>query len=145
MTALGLGPSKRVRSILFGSEANGRNPLINKAGILPRTDVVRMINPAGEGKVVHSSTAPPEPCKQTRSGVSHQLELHRRPRFLLYHHAPRSDFRSGNERPDLDLHEIASPQFAVDGEVEQSAIPKATLPIKKKPDCPYSYCVTNAS
>ncbi|MCC6009238.1 MAG: hypothetical protein JJU40_16420, partial [Rhodobacteraceae bacterium] len=57
--------------------------------------------------------------------------------LLLDHERALPDLRSTDQGADLDLYEIATPQFAIDGEIEQRTISQTAFAIEKEPDCPY--------
>ena len=95
-----------------------------------------MINPTGKGKVIHSAATLLKAGKQTGPGVGHEFELNGPPGLLLHHHGTSSNFGSDDQGANLDFHKIASPQFTVDREIKQGAIPQPALTIKKNPDFP---------
>jgi hypothetical protein len=57
--------------------------------------------------------------------------------LLLHHHGTRSNIWTDDQSADLDFHEIAPAQLAVDRQIEQRLISQPTFPIKEKADRPY--------
>lgn len=78
-----------MRAVFLGTQTDRSDPFIDQTGILPRTDVGRMVNSAREGIIVDASASPFQPSKQARPRVSHQLKLNRPARLLLHHHRTR--------------------------------------------------------
>ncbi len=66
------------------------------------------------------------------------LELDRPARLLLDHAGPVTDLAANVNVVDLKPHEIATPQLAVDREVEQGQVALAALRLKPDPNCPYT-------
>jgi hypothetical protein len=53
----GLGPTERVRAIIFAPQSDRSHPLVDQPGILPRADVRRSVGSAREGVVVDRATS----------------------------------------------------------------------------------------
>src|SRR5262245_49293305 len=131
------GASKRVGAIFLSAQTYRRNPLINQAGVLPRTQVAIRVYAIGERDVSFTvPSAPLKPCEQTGSDVCCDFELDRSSGFLLDHHRTRSDIRTGHERANLRLHQVAPSQLASNGEVEQGSVPQSAFAIKEEADRP---------
>jgi len=96
-----------------------------------------MVDPAGKRIIVYRSTTPLQPGEKARSCVSHQFELNGAAGLLLDHERTLSYLRSTDQGTDLDLYEIATPQFAIDGEIKQRAISQPPLSIEEEADRPY--------
>jgi hypothetical protein len=77
--------------------------------------------PAREGIVVERATALLEPRPDAGSRRLKQFELDRSTRRLLHDSCPRPDRAAANEVADLDFHDAAATQLAVDVEVEQGS------------------------
>ena len=59
----GLGPSQRMRTVIFSPKTDAGNPLVDQPGILPGADVSGPIDAAGEGK---SYNEPPRLSNRAR-------------------------------------------------------------------------------
>jgi len=77
--------------------------------------------PAREGIVVERATALLGPRPDAGSRRLKQFELDRSTRRLLHDSCPRPDRAAANEVADLDFHDAAATQLAVDVEVEQGS------------------------
>ena len=58
-----LGSTQRMGPVVLPAQPDPGNPFVNKASILPRADVIGMIDPAGKTK---SSSVPPRRSSQAR-------------------------------------------------------------------------------
>jgi hypothetical protein len=56
--------------------------------------------------------------------------------LLLDDNSSAAHLVADDEITDLDLHEIAAAQFAVDGKAEQRPVPNPSMLIEKEPNCP---------
>jgi hypothetical protein len=65
-----------------------------------------------------------------------QLELHGSLCLLLHYYRTISDTAAGNNVAYANLDNVASPQLAVDSEVEERTILKPALLIKPEANCP---------
>ena len=125
-----------MRTVFGASKSDGRGPLINQPSILPRAHMAGAIDAAWKGKVLDRSTAPLQPAQEAGTDISCQLELHWPAGLLLDHRRAVSHLRTRDKIADLDLHEVAAAQFAVDRQIKQRPIPKAPFAIKKEADRP---------
>lgn len=95
------------------------------------------IDPAWKGVVVDRPATPLKPGEQTAARIAHQFELDWPSGLLLEDHGAGAYLRANDQSPYLDPDEITSAKLAVDGEIEQGAIPQATFPVQKEADLPY--------
>ena len=58
-----LGPTQRVGPVIFWSQPDSGHPLVDQAGILPRTDMPGVIDPARKGEVVKRAASAVEPSQ----------------------------------------------------------------------------------
>jgi hypothetical protein len=70
-------------SVVFSAQSDPSHPFVNEPCILPRADMIGMINPAREGVVVESAPSTFEPGEQTATGRLEELELNGAPRFSV--------------------------------------------------------------
>src|SRR5215471_1020960 len=71
------------------------------------------------------------------SGLLGDLELHRPARLLLTDGRAVTNPSADADIIDLQLHEIATPEFAVDREVEQGEVAGSALHLEPDPDRPH--------
>jgi hypothetical protein len=62
--------------------------------------------------------------------------LNRPPGLLLYDNRPSADLPATDQLTGLDLHHVTGAQLAVDREIEQISISKATMLVKIEADRP---------
>ena len=131
-----LGAAHGMGAVVFTPQPDRGDPLIDEASILPCAHRLTGMDPAWEHEVINRAAAPQQPCCEARARVRGDLKLHRSSGLPLDDHCAVADFRSGHEVTDLELHQIAAPQFAVDRKVEQGAVTKPLLAVKEEPDRP---------
>ena len=132
-----LGSPERMGAILRAGQTDPRHPLIDKAGILPRAEMIGMIDAAWEDEIIQRSATTLKPGEQAGPGVCEQLELHGTFRLLLDDHRPRSDLTAADQIADLHADDVATAKLAVDREVEQRAVANPSMLVQKEPDLPY--------
>jgi hypothetical protein len=88
-------------------------------GILPGRQVRLRSDPAGKEIPGVPASNVGKPSLDRGSGLLGDLELHRPARFLLNDGRAVTDTTADADILDLQPHEIAAPEFAVDREVEQ--------------------------
>ena len=111
-----------MRAIFALVQADSCDPLINKPGILPSAQVTKIINAAWENIIIDRTTSAFKPFGQTASGFSHDFKLHRSGRLLLYNGRTSTNASTAEKVTDLELDQVTTSQFAVDGEVEECSI-----------------------
>ena len=122
-------------AILALVQANGRHPLIKKAGVLPGAEVSHVINPTGEDEVIQRASAPLQPYQQALTRFGHELELNRPTCFLLDNGCSVADGAAADQIANAQFHQVAPAQFAVDGQVEQGSVSQSLVFVEVKPDC----------
>jgi hypothetical protein len=127
---------KRVRPVLGTTESYRVDPLIHEPSILPCAKVPRVVDAARECVVVDGAAAAFEPGEEARSDVGRKIELNRASGLLLNDDRSSSDISPRYKVADLDLHEIAASQLAVDRQVEKRPITKTALPIQEEANSP---------
>ena len=95
-----------------------------------------MIGSAREGIILQGAAAQFQPSEQAGASVIHQLELDRPPSLLLNNDRTRPNFPITYDVANLDLHQITTAQFAVDGEVEKRSVAGPSMLINEEADCP---------
>uniref|UniRef100_E6QV35 Uncharacterized protein n=1 Tax=mine drainage metagenome TaxID=410659 RepID=E6QV35_9ZZZZ len=75
--------------------------------------------PAGEEKLVILEFSMGDPCGQGLSGLLGDLKLDGPLSFLLEHDGAMHDGVTMCDIGNMQSHEVAAPQFAIDGEVEE--------------------------
>jgi hypothetical protein len=95
-----------------------------------------MIEAARKGEVDDRAAAPLDPCEQTRACIVFQLELDGPACLLLHDHCASADAPPADKIADLDLHDIAAAQLAIDRQIEKRSITKAPMLIEEEPYCP---------
>jgi hypothetical protein len=108
-------------------EANFGDPFANQPRVLSGAQVARRVDAAGKGKVLEATAEQPQPCQQARARWLEQFELNRSAGLLLNDHCAVPDLAATHQVADRDRNHIAAAQFAVDGEIEQGAIPQTAL------------------
>jgi hypothetical protein len=96
-----------------------------------------VIDAARERIVLNRSAAPFEPSEEAPPSIRHDFELNWSTSLLLDYHRPCSQLTAGDKVADLNLHQIAASQFAVDRKIEKRPISKPMLSIQMKANCPY--------
>src|SRR5262245_51940393 len=118
-----------MRAVFVGTKADSLDPLIDQTSILPRAQVRRAIDPARENIIVDASASPLKPSHQACTSVRHQFELDRTSCLLLDHDRPRSNLGTRDQSSDLDLHQIAAAQLAIDSKVQKCSVTRAPFSI----------------
>ncbi len=77
-----------------------------------------MIDPAGKDVVIDCTAPPFQPSKQACPHIRRNLELDGTACLFLDDHGTGTDFLTCDEGSDLELHQIAAPQLAVDCEIK---------------------------
>lgn len=130
------GSTQRMGAVFLWSKADRSHPLVDEPCILPGAEVVIGMDSAWKREIVDTAASSLELRQQAGSGVCRDLELNWSARLLLNHHRARPDGRSGHKRADLDFHQIATPEFAVDREIEKRPVSHSSFPIEKEADRP---------
>jgi hypothetical protein len=95
--------------------------------------VVCVIDAAGKGVIVDGAATPLKPRKQARACIVLQFKLDGPAGLLLYDDRASADLTATNQIADLDLHDIAAPQLAIDRQVEERPVSMASMLIEEEP------------
>ena len=95
-----------------------------------------MIDAAWKDIVAQGTTATLQPGEQAGSIIRQQLELHRPTSLRLRDGGARPDLATANDVADLETYDIAPSKFAIDCDIEQRSIAKATMMIEIEADTP---------
>jgi hypothetical protein len=98
--------------------------------------VARAINTAREGKVFQRAFPALEPSKNAGPRGFEKLELDWSLGLLLNDHRPVSNSASYYQVSDSNSDEIATPQLAVDCEIEERTIPNPMVLVEQEADRP---------
>src|ERR1700730_13490123 len=104
--------------------------------LLPRGDMRLFPEPARE-----QISAPPdvelgEPLADGAPGLLGDLELHRSARLFLDHSRSVANYASADHVIDRQPHEIATPELAIEGQVEHREIPPASFQLQANTNGP---------
>lgn len=83
----------------------------------------RLGDPAGKEILLGLEPRLDDPGRHSGAGGFGQLELDRALCLPLHDHGPGQDLVPVGDVPDPQIHQVAAPQLAVDGEIEHSQIP----------------------
>src|SRR5262247_1247298 len=106
-------------------------------GILSGRQVRLRSDPAGKEVPGVPASNVGKPRLDRGSGLLGDLELHRPARLLLNDGRAVADPTTDADIVDLQPHEIAAPEFAVDREVEQGEVADSALHLEPDPDRPH--------
>lgn len=106
-------------------------------GILPGRQVRLHSDPAGKEVPGAPASNVGKPRLDRSSGLLGDLELHRTACLLLNDGRAVTDPAADADIVDLQPHEIAAPEFAVDREVEQGEVAGSALYLEPDPDRPH--------
>ena len=126
-----------MRAIGRAIKPSARDPRMDDSGILPgrqerlRSDPARREVPGAPASNVG------KPSLDRGSGLLGDLELHRPARLLLNDGCAVTDPTADADILDLQPHEIAAPELAVDREVEQGEVAGSALHLEPDPDRPH--------
>ena len=117
------------------------DPIVEKSSILARAQMLCMINPAGEYKVVDRAASEFEPGEEVGLCVSCDLQLNWATGLSLSDRFSPSNFRAGNQIANLELDEIAASELPVDRQIEQGAISSTLLSIHEEAHGPNLFLI----
>src|SRR5262250_64668 len=132
-----LGPSHRMRAIGRAIKPSARDPRMDDPGILPGRQVRLGSDPTGKEVPGAPASNVGKPRLDRGSGLLGDLELHRPARLLLNDGRAVTDPTADADIVDLQPHEIAASEFAVDREVEQGEVTGSALYLEPNPDRPH--------
>src|SRR5262249_33778185 len=132
-----LGPSHRMRAIGRAIKPSARDPRMDDPGILPGRQVRLRSDPAGKEVPGAPASNVGKPRLDRGLGLLGDFELHRAARLLLNDGRAVTDPTADADILDLQPHQIAAPEFAVDREVEQGEVAGSALHLEPDPDRPH--------
>lgn len=131
-----LGPAQRMRAVVLRAQADRHHPLIHEPRILPRAEMPGWIAAARKNKIIKRPAPPFELGEEARACRFHDLKLNRLVGLLLDDDGTRLHRATADNIAGLQFHQIATTQTAVDGDIEQSAIPEPLFMVEIKSDRP---------
>src|SRR5215472_7821607 len=126
-----------MRAIGRAIKPSARDPRMDDPGILPGRQVRLRSDPAGKEVSGVPVSNVGKPRLDRGSGLLGDLELQRTARLLLNDGCAVTDPTADADIVDLQPHEIAAPEFAVDREVEQGEVAGSALHLEPDPDRPH--------
>ena len=131
-----LGAPQRVRAVAARLETDRRHPLSDDPRVLSRRNVRPGVKPAREQEGAADHLRPLHPLRDRSSGVFRDFELNGAARLALDDRYAFADTIADNELGDPQTDEVAAPQLAVDGEIEQSEIARVAREFEARTDRP---------
>jgi hypothetical protein len=119
----GLGASEGMGAVVGWFEADAADPGGNQSSILPRAEMAMFAATASEKEIATCSAAGAEIGHHGLPGVICYLECHGAARLALANRRPIRDRAVRGDVVNLERHQIAPSQLAVDGEIEECQIP----------------------
>jgi hypothetical protein len=93
------------------------------------------VEPTREQVVIRAQAAGLDPRGQVISGLLGDFKLHRTLRLLLHQYRARGDHISMTYVPNAQPDEIARPQLAIDGQVEEPQLSRAMTDLQPHSNC----------
>jgi hypothetical protein len=131
-----LGTSQGVRSISGGIQADLPHPAMHDTGVLRCGKMRRAVQATWEQEVVRFEALLPDTRGRSLSRLFCNLKLYGTLCLLLHDDRPCSDPLSVRQISDPQFHQIARPQLAVDGQVEECQIAHAVGELQADPNRP---------
>ena len=128
--------AERVRAVASGVESDTRNPVLDQALILARSQMRTSADPAREEPVSVSKPSFPDPGIQCLARCGRDLETDRRPGLLLDHARALPGHTHLGNIGHRQAHQIAAPELGVDGEIEEGEVANALGKLKADADRP---------
>lgn len=132
----GFCASQRVRSIRGGIKAYLAHSASNDSGVLTGREIDGCAGATLEQEILAPQSLTPNPRSQCVTRVLGDFELNRPLRLLLHDNGACCDTFSMHDIPDVQLHEIALSQFAVDSQIEHCQFASAVVELQANSDCP---------
>jgi hypothetical protein len=126
-----------MRTVIFSSQPDPSDPLIDQPRILPCAQMVGVVIAARKGVVVERPAAVPQSGGDTGPRGLKQFELNGPSGLLLHYGNPQPHPATADEIADPNFDDVTAPQLAVYGEIKQSAVTQPPLPLKPKSNGPY--------
>jgi hypothetical protein len=125
-----------MRTVILSTKPVPSDPLIDQSGVLPRAEMIDVVDTTGKGMVINCSSPSLKPSKQTCSDLGRDLELHGASSLLPDGHSASANVVAHDERPDFDFYQITAAERAVDGKIEQRMISHPSFSVEKEAPCP---------
>ena len=111
-------------------------PTIDHASVLPRREMRRFVQPTGEEVILGFESRLGDPACDGFLRLLCDLELHWTLRLLLHDDGTRGDSITVGHIANPQSHEVASPQLAVDSQVEQGEFAATVCDLEADSDRP---------
>jgi len=98
--------------------------------------VAHVVNTTWEREIPKGPFPPDQPGIETFSRLGHDLELDRTSGLLLNYRRPFTHTAVADEVAHAKFDEVTSPQLAVDGNIKEGAVSKASMLIQKESNGP---------
>lgn len=109
-------------------QSDSRNPLVYKASILPRADVIATIKPTWKQEILRAAAAADDkPEAQALTSSLTDLERNRRSGLLLDDRRPLVDLSANDNIADAQLNNVTATKLAVDRNVEHRPVSNPLL------------------
>jgi hypothetical protein len=132
----GLGPTRRMRTVGRAVKRGALDPGMDDPRILSRREVEPRAEPAREEVLPLPGADFGKPVFHRGPRLLGNFELDRPPCLLLDDGGAVSNPAAGANIVDLQPHEVAASELAIDGEIEQSEVARSVLQLKPHPDRP---------
>src|SRR6516225_595624 len=132
-----LRPADRMRPVRADIKPKVTHPGIEYSSVLASSEVIRFANPARKQVVVPRELGLIDPCRDGVTGRRCDFELNRPMGLLLHDRCPVRDLAPVADFIDFELQKIASPQLAVDAQIEEGQFASTMFELQadaKRPD-----------
>ena len=113
------GTPQRMSAVSSRIQSNRRHPRPDDSGILPRRKMRRLRNAARKYELLRLQMSGRYPSAHRVPRLLGDFELHRSLSLLLHNNRAGRDMSTVDHIVDAESNQIATAQFAVDGEIEQ--------------------------
>src|SRR5262249_47234918 len=117
----------------FGVQTDAHEPFRKKSRILAGRDAPSCTTVAGEEKLTWLLSRDLQIVVNRFASLVRQLELHRTPSLLLPNRRPIDGVSPRCDIIHLEGNDVTAAQFAVDGQIEQGQVARATLDLQSRP------------
>ncbi len=132
----GFGASDRMRSIGRWIKPEFGDPAFQNPGVLPSAKMGRLVDSAWEQEVVRSKSSLLDPLLNCVARRRCDLKLHGTLRLLLHDDGSRGDLIAMTDVANLQLHQIAAPELAVNAKIEKRKFTNPVCHLKADPQRP---------
>jgi len=131
-----LGSPHRVRAVACRVKTEFLDPVFKDSGVLPGSQVGRVVNAARKHKVVRLQFCLLDPLLYSVSGRRRDLELHRALGLVLHDHRARCHLVAVADVPHLQTDQVAAAELAVDSQVEECQLAHPVLHLEAHSERP---------